>query len=141
MREDLAPNRRSFGGPSSPAGPPFLALLRIPWGMFHHDRAARRGARPTRQQLVSLVEQRFLGPRFPPVTVRGEDTRPPPKSLRAYGEVVSLNFRRARCDRPRIGIPCRRAMAKPSRPWIVTKHGPIVKLEDNLWVVEGEVPG
>jgi hypothetical protein len=32
-------------------------------------------------------------------------------------------------------------MAKPPRPWIVTKHGPIVKLEDNLWVVEGEVPG
>jgi hypothetical protein len=31
-------------------------------------------------------------------------------------------------------------MAKPPRPWIVTKHGPIEKLEDNLWVVEGDVP-
>jgi hypothetical protein len=31
-------------------------------------------------------------------------------------------------------------MAKP-RPWIVTKHGPIEKLEDNLWVVGGDVPG
>lgn len=32
-------------------------------------------------------------------------------------------------------------MAKPPRPWIVTNHGPIEKLEDNLWVVEGDVPG
>jgi len=32
-------------------------------------------------------------------------------------------------------------MAKPPRTWIVTKHGPIEKLEDNLWVVEGDVPG
>jgi hypothetical protein len=32
-------------------------------------------------------------------------------------------------------------MAKPARPWIVTKHGPIEKLEDNLWTVEGGVPG
>jgi hypothetical protein len=32
-------------------------------------------------------------------------------------------------------------MAKAPRPWIVTKHGPIEKLEDNLWVVEGDVPG
>jgi hypothetical protein len=32
-------------------------------------------------------------------------------------------------------------MAKPPRPWIVTKHGPLQKLEDNLWVVEGQVPG
>src|SRR5882724_5993489 len=32
-------------------------------------------------------------------------------------------------------------MAKPPRPWIVTKHGPIEKLEDNLWVVDGDVPG
>jgi hypothetical protein len=32
-------------------------------------------------------------------------------------------------------------MAKPPRPWIVTKHNPIVKLEDNLWLVEGDVPG
>jgi len=31
-------------------------------------------------------------------------------------------------------------MATP-RPWIVTKHGPIEKLEENLWVVEGDVPG
>lgn len=28
-----------------------------------------------------------------------------------------------------------------NRPWIVTPHGPLVKLEDNLWVVEGQVPG
>jgi hypothetical protein len=32
-------------------------------------------------------------------------------------------------------------MAKAPRPWIVTRHGPIEKLEDNLWVVEGDVPG
>src|SRR5882724_2316660 len=32
-------------------------------------------------------------------------------------------------------------MAKAARPWIVTEHGPIEKLEDNLWVVEGAVPG
>jgi hypothetical protein len=32
-------------------------------------------------------------------------------------------------------------MAKPPRPWIVTRHGAIEKLEDNLWVVEGDVPG
>src|SRR5437588_6074181 len=32
-------------------------------------------------------------------------------------------------------------MAKPLRPWIVTEHGPIEKLEDNLWVVDGGVPG
>ena len=32
-------------------------------------------------------------------------------------------------------------MPKPPRPWIVTKHGPIEKLEENLWVVEGDVPG
>jgi hypothetical protein len=32
-------------------------------------------------------------------------------------------------------------MAKPPRPWIVTKHDPIEKLEDNLWVVAGNVPG
>jgi len=32
-------------------------------------------------------------------------------------------------------------MAKDPRPWIVTRHGPIEKLEDNLWVVEGDVPG
>ena len=28
-----------------------------------------------------------------------------------------------------------------ARSWIVTKHRPIEKLEDNLWVVEGDVPG
>lgn len=27
------------------------------------------------------------------------------------------------------------------RPWTVTKHRPIDKLDDNLWVVEGKVPG
>ena len=32
-------------------------------------------------------------------------------------------------------------MAKAPRPWIVTRHEPIEKLEDNLWVVEGDVPG
>ncbi len=32
-------------------------------------------------------------------------------------------------------------MAKPPRPWIVTPHGPIVKLEENLWAVESAVPG
>jgi hypothetical protein len=32
-------------------------------------------------------------------------------------------------------------MAKPPRPWIVTRHNPIEKLEDNLWAVEGDVPG
>ena len=32
-------------------------------------------------------------------------------------------------------------MAKPPRPWTVTPHGPIEKLEDNLWAVEGNVPG
>ena len=30
-------------------------------------------------------------------------------------------------------------MAKP-RPWTVSPHGPIERLEDNLWVVEGTVP-
>jgi hypothetical protein len=34
-----------------------------------------------------------------------------------------------------------RAMPKPPRPWIVAPHDPIVKLEDNLWAVDGEVPG
>jgi hypothetical protein len=32
-------------------------------------------------------------------------------------------------------------MAKPPRPWIVTRHDPIEKLEDNLWSVGGDVPG
>lgn len=30
-------------------------------------------------------------------------------------------------------------MSKP-RPWIVSPHGPIDKLDDNLWLVEGAVP-
>jgi hypothetical protein len=32
-------------------------------------------------------------------------------------------------------------MAKAPRPWIVSKHGPLEKLEENLWVVDGTVPG
>lgn len=32
-------------------------------------------------------------------------------------------------------------MATSPRPWIVTPHGPIEKLDDNLWAVEGAVPG
>ena len=28
-----------------------------------------------------------------------------------------------------------------SRAWIVQPHGPIEKLEDNLWTVRGKVPG
>ena len=32
-------------------------------------------------------------------------------------------------------------MAKSPRPWIVTRHDPIEKLEDNLWAVQGDVPG
>ena len=32
-------------------------------------------------------------------------------------------------------------MAKSPRPWIVTSHDPIEKLEDNLWTVAGDVPG
>jgi hypothetical protein len=32
-------------------------------------------------------------------------------------------------------------MAKTPRPWIVTPHDPIQKLDDNLWVVESPVPG
>jgi hypothetical protein len=32
-------------------------------------------------------------------------------------------------------------MPKPPRPWIVTRHDPIEKLEDNLWTVQGDVPG
>jgi hypothetical protein len=32
-------------------------------------------------------------------------------------------------------------MPKPPRPWIVTPHGPIQKLEDNLWLVGSKVPG
>ena len=32
-------------------------------------------------------------------------------------------------------------MPKPPRPWIVTRHDPLEKLEDNLWAVQGDVPG
>ncbi len=32
-------------------------------------------------------------------------------------------------------------MPKAPRPWIVTPHSPIEKLEDNLWVVTSQVPG
>lgn len=32
-------------------------------------------------------------------------------------------------------------MAKPPRPWIVTRHGPLQQLEENLWVVTSDVPG
>ena len=32
-------------------------------------------------------------------------------------------------------------MARAKREWIVTRHDPIQKLDDNLWVVEGDVPG
>jgi hypothetical protein len=31
-------------------------------------------------------------------------------------------------------------MAKQERPWTVTPHGPIEQLDDNLWVVAGQVP-
>lgn len=32
-------------------------------------------------------------------------------------------------------------MARAPRPWIVTPHRPVQRLEDNLWLVEGQVPG
>ncbi len=32
-------------------------------------------------------------------------------------------------------------MSKRPRPWIVPRHDPIQKLEDDLWAVEGDVPG
>ncbi|MBS1149968.1 MAG: Methanol oxidation glmU-like protein [Myxococcaceae bacterium] len=32
-------------------------------------------------------------------------------------------------------------MPRPHRPWIVTPHQPIEKHDDNLWSVEGQVPG
>jgi hypothetical protein len=32
-------------------------------------------------------------------------------------------------------------MPKSPRPWIVAPHDPIAKLEDNLWSVDGDVPG
>lgn len=31
-------------------------------------------------------------------------------------------------------------MSRTPRPWTVSPHGPILKLEANLWVVEGQVP-
>lgn len=31
-------------------------------------------------------------------------------------------------------------MSRTPRPWTVSPHGPILKLEENLWVVEGQVP-
>ncbi|HVE81391.1 MAG TPA: hypothetical protein VND93_01030 [Myxococcales bacterium] len=31
-------------------------------------------------------------------------------------------------------------MARPKRPWIVTQHGPIEQIDDNLWGVESQVP-
>jgi hypothetical protein len=32
-------------------------------------------------------------------------------------------------------------VAKPPRPWIVTPHGPLTRVEDNLWTVDSVVPG
>jgi hypothetical protein len=32
-------------------------------------------------------------------------------------------------------------MPKPPRPWIVGKHGPLEKLEEDLWCIEDQVPG
>jgi|SRR5579859_3725681 len=32
-------------------------------------------------------------------------------------------------------------MPKPPRPWTVTPHDPIEKIDDNLWAVESPVPG
>jgi hypothetical protein len=32
-------------------------------------------------------------------------------------------------------------MAKPPRPWTVTPHGPLRRLDDNLWTVESPIPG
>lgn len=32
-------------------------------------------------------------------------------------------------------------MAKQERPWTVTPHSPLKKLESNLWVVDSQVPG
>jgi len=32
-------------------------------------------------------------------------------------------------------------MAKTPRPWIVTRHDAVEKLEENLWAVAGDVPG
>lgn len=32
-------------------------------------------------------------------------------------------------------------MPRSPRPWILTRRDPIEKLEDNLWAVQGDVPG
>jgi hypothetical protein len=32
-------------------------------------------------------------------------------------------------------------MPRPPRPWTVTSHGPLEKLDDDLWAIEAEVPG
>src|SRR5262245_48746834 len=32
-------------------------------------------------------------------------------------------------------------MAKTPRPWIVTPHRPLEKLDDNLWALEADMPG
>ena len=32
-------------------------------------------------------------------------------------------------------------MTKPPRPWIVTHHDPLERLDENLWTVNGDVPG
>jgi hypothetical protein len=46
----------------------------------------------------------------------------------------------------RVSVPLRVArqevrMPKPPRPWTVMPHGPLVRLDDNLWAVESDVPG
>jgi hypothetical protein len=33
------------------------------------------------------------------------------------------------------------AKAKPPRPWTVTPHGPVERIDENLWAVESDVPG
>ena len=32
-------------------------------------------------------------------------------------------------------------MPKPPRPWTVLTHGPVEKIDENLWGVESDVPG
>ena len=32
-------------------------------------------------------------------------------------------------------------MAKTARPWIITRHDPLLQLDQNLWAVNGDVPG
>jgi hypothetical protein len=32
-------------------------------------------------------------------------------------------------------------LAKPARPYLVTRHDPLEQLDDNLWAVNGDVPG